>query len=198
MMRILTVNRSNRRFMQTRIAIVMLVAVALLVIDRAPTMVGAKSLRTESAVSSQIATVPMLQGTFQTINNGPGNQTNPHVDGNVVSYTNDDFQGSSTVHYHDLSTGIDNVAPGNALDLLSDVSGSRIAFTQVEAVGDSVVVFDTVLQTRTVLPRADAAFPSISGDLVAFEDWGFVADQSEIGVYNLSTGALTRLTNDTS
>ena len=198
MMRILTVNRKRRRFMQTRVAIVLLIAVALLVIDRAPNMVGAKSLTTESAVRSQIATVPMLQGTFQTINNGPGNQTNPQIDGNVVSYTNDDFQGSSTIHYRDFSTGMDNIAPGNALDLLSDVSGSRIAFTQVEAAGENVVVFDTVSQTRTVIPRAHAADPSISGDLVAFEDWGFVADQSEIGIYNLSTGALTRLTNDTS
>src|SRR3954468_22999985 len=112
---------------------------------------------------------PTLTGTFSAVNNGPGNQTNPHVDCNTASYTNDDFQGSSTIHYWDFSTSTDHVIPGNGLDRLSDVSGNRIAFTEFAAGGDTVALYNTSTLTRTDLPGTKSSNPALGGNLVAYE-----------------------------
>src|SRR5262249_49428001 len=110
--------------------IVPLMALALVGINQAPSAVAARSAA-QSVVVTPIATVPMLTGTLVAVNNGPGDQTNPHVSCDRVSYTNDDFAGMSMIHYFDFSTGTDSVIPGNGLDRLSDVFGSRIAFTEL-------------------------------------------------------------------
>src|SRR5687767_2965548 len=103
--------------------LVLLIALALLSVNLHASKVAAGSSEPQSTIVVQTAGVPFLQGTFQIVNNQPGNQTNPHVSCNSVSYTFDDFQGSSTVHYHDLVTGTDSVIPGNTVDLFSDISG---------------------------------------------------------------------------
>src|SRR5262249_15791881 len=131
----------NRRPLGRLRLIVLLMALALVGINQAPRAVAARSAA-PSAVVTPITTVPMLTGTLVAVNNGPGNQTNPHVDCDRVSYINDDFQGSSTIHYFDFSTGTDTVIPGNNLDRLSDVFGSTIAFTELTGFGDQIVVFD--------------------------------------------------------
>src|SRR5215510_6389655 len=122
--------------------IVLLMALALVGINQAPRAVAARSAA-QSAVVTPITTVPMLTGTLVAVNNGPGNQTNPHVNCDRVSYTNDDLEGSSTIHYFDFSSGMDNVIPGNYLDRLSAVFSGRIAFTELTGFGDQVVLFDT-------------------------------------------------------
>src|SRR5262249_14843576 len=132
-------------------------------------------------------------------NNGLGNQTNPQVECDLVTYTND-VLGSSTIHYLDLSTNTDREIPGDEVDLLSDVSGSRVAYTEVDNDGDHIMVFDTVSQTRTIVPGLARSNPSIGGNLVAFEDrssqpagqWNIAT----IGLYDLGTGALTQLTDN--
>jgi hypothetical protein len=157
----------------------------------------AAAASTEVTVDLQTAGAPFLQGTFQVVSNANGNQYNPHVDCDLASYTFDDFQGSSTIHYQNLSTGADNVIPGNQVDLLSDVSGSHIAFTQVEFTGNTIVVFDTVTQTSTVVPGTGRSNPSIGANLVAFEDRSsLTVNESEVGTYDLSTGTVTLLTSD--
>ena len=142
---------------------------------------------------------PILTGTFSAVNNGPGNQTNPKVDCATASYTNDDFQGSSMIHYWDFSTGTDHVIPGNGLDRLSDVSGNRIAFTEFTVGGDTVALYNTSTLTRTDLPGTKASNPALGGNLVAYEDRGYLVppNQSEIDLYDLNTDSVTRLTNDT-
>src|SRR5262245_56125143 len=71
------------------------------------------------------AQTPALVGSFAIVNNGPGNQTNPHVSCDLASYTSDDFQGSSTIHYYDFVSNTDHVVPGNQVDLLSNVAGAN-------------------------------------------------------------------------
>ena len=190
-------NRYYNAADQTRSLWACLIALALIVSTGGPRLVSAVSAPTQPTVSLQTADAPFLPGTFQVISNEPGNQTNAHVDCNLVSYTFDDFLGRSTVHYQDLSTGVDNIAPGNGVDLLSDVSGSRVAFTEVDLPGDGVVVFDTLSQIRTAVPGIGPSNPSIGGTLVAFEHRTLsTTNVSEIGFYDLSTGTLTQLTSD--
>src|SRR5437773_8662826 len=179
-------------------SLVLLMALALVSINAGPGLSAARSKRAKSAIGSQAWTLPILTGTFHVVNNGPGNQTNPHVDCNLASYTNDDFQGSSTIHYFDFTTNTDHVVPGNQLDLLSDIAGSRIAFTEVHADGEHVIFYDSAWQTSTHFKGARKSNPSIGRKLVAFEDRSLLpANQSEISLYDLSTGTVTRLTNDT-
>jgi hypothetical protein len=179
----------------TRVLPVLLITVAVAVPFRGPFAASATSSTT--TVDLRTAGAPFLQGTFQTVNNESGNQTNPHVQCNLVSYTFDDFQGQSTIHYHDLVTGTDNIIPGNSVDLLSDISGAHVAYTEVDFPGDRLMVFDTTSQTRTVVPGLGQSNPAIGGNLVAFEyrsSW--LTGQSEISTYDLSTGTVTPLTND--
>ena len=69
-------------------------------------------------------------GTTVTINNGPGDQTDPHVSGDLIAYT--DAAPGGRIHYYDFGTSVDLTvpAPAGAIDALSDVSGSRIAFVR--------------------------------------------------------------------
>src|SRR6266581_3083492 len=49
-------------------------------------------------------------GTFVTVNNGTGDQTDPHVSGDLVTYA-DIVDGGSRIRYHDLGAGTDRVVP---------------------------------------------------------------------------------------
>ena len=188
--------RNRSRFIAS--LLVLLIAVALVSVNLHARKVAAQS--SQSTVVLQTAGAPFLQGTFQVVSNKTGDQINPHVSCDRVSYTYDDFQGSSTIHYHDLVTGADTVVPGNEVDLQSDTFGSRVAYTEVTFDGNTVRVFDTNSQVTTIVPGLGRSNPSIGGNLVAFEDR---VDphrnirQSEILTYDLSTGFFVPLTKDT-
>ena len=123
------------------------------------------------------AVVPLnggnASGTTITINNGAGDQTDPHVSGDLVAYTD---VNSGRVRYHDLQSGTDlAVAPGSDVDTLSDISGSRIAFVRLDATGDrSVRVYDMASGTLVSFDRGTLAYEpfgtAIGGTTVAFED----------------------------
>jgi Tol biopolymer transport system component len=172
---------------------ILLIAVTLVMPMRSP---SAAPATTESTIVLQTAGAPVLQTTAEVVSNQLGNQTNPHVQCNQVSYTFDDFQGISTIHYHDMATGADNVIPGNQVDLLSDISGSRVAYTEVTFTGDTIRIFDTISQTQTIVPGLRRSNPSIGGNIVAFEDRSSSIVAPQIALYDLSTGTVTPLTND--
>src|SRR6202008_273114 len=98
--------------------------------------------------------------------------------------------------YRDMATGADNVIPGNEVDLLSDISGNHVAYTEVTFTGDTIRVFDTVSQTQTIVPGLKRSNPSIGGNLVAFEDRSGPNNLPQIAVYDVSTGTVTPLTSD--
>ena len=146
----------------------------------------------------QATTIPMLAGTTQPIKVAYENQTNPHVACSLASYTNDDFQGTSTIKYFDFATNTEHVLPGNGQDRLSETDGRQIAFTQVEADGDHIGIYDIASQTTTFVPGNGNADPVIGGSLIAFvHELPFASGNSEIGVYDQNTGNVTQLTNDT-
>ena len=76
-------------------------------------------------------------GTPTTLNNGPGDQSEPHVSGNLAVYTGRaDIFSPGTIHYFDFSTSSDGVVPAGApgdSDVLSDVNGNRIVFSRTRS-----------------------------------------------------------------
>ena len=74
-------------------------------------------------------------GTPVTINNSPGDQTLPHVSGNLAAYTD---VADGHIHYYDFTSGVDAFVPpdGSLGDTLSDVSGTRVAFTRQTPTSD--------------------------------------------------------------
>lgn len=189
----------GRLLNQTCRLIVLLIALALTVIKTSGDSVIATSPAVQPTVMLQTPAAPMLAGTFQVVNNGPGDQTDPDLDCSVTSYVSNDLQGTFLIHVIDTSTNTNYIVPGNGLDTQPDVAGKRIAFTEQNALGAGVAVYDTMYQIRIDIPGAKRSRPALGGDLVAFEDRSFFVgpNQSELGLYNLSTETDTRLTNDT-
>ncbi|GHG84474.1 MYXO-CTERM sorting domain-containing protein [Comamonas sp. JC664] len=143
-----------------------------------------------------------LTGTLHVVAGGPGDQTDPHVSGPWVAYTNES-RGTSEIRYHDLRTGADAAIPNEgAFDFVSDISGSTIVFTRVST-SSAIHAFDVGTDTvaRELAPEAGSSRRSavIGGRTVAWQDFGYtgVTSQPEIAVFDLDTGTLTRLTDDT-
>lgn len=142
-------------------------------------------------------------GVIIPISSGPGDQSDPHISGNVISYTNEDGNGSE-IRYHDPDTGTDLAVPnGGALDFLSDVSGTRIAFVRHDS-ESTIQLFDTATSGPAVEVAPESGTTNrvataIGGDTVAWQDLGFSANAltPEIVVHDLVTGVSNRLTHDT-
>jgi parallel beta-helix repeat protein len=158
-----------------------------------------------SAITPVVGTLPAAVST--TINNGPGNQADPHIDGDLVSYTSAE-NGVSQIRYYNFTTALDQGIPtiGGSLDFLSDVSGSMIVFTRIEGSNQnhSVWSFDTatfgpaveLMPAPTRLRRGAA----IGGMTVAWQEFGFAAPTafiSELAAYDITTATMTRITDDT-
>jgi hypothetical protein len=137
-----------------------------------------------------------------TINNSPGNHTDPHVSGDLAAYT--DGTTTRTIRYYRFSTGVDTAipTPAGATDSLSDVSGNLIAFTRASSGGtDAIEVFDVSSSTTTEIdprPGSVRLGCSIGNTTVAFIDYAtgsgvtFVFDLSVGGSpVQLSSGAGT-------
>ena len=156
-----SVFQNRRPLKQTRTLIVLLIVVALVAINSGPRSVTARSTATQSAVF-QTTTVPMLAGTAQPINNGPGWQTDPHVSCEMVSYTNDDNQGTLQIQYFDIATNTDHIVPGNGANSLSDVSNGRIRLQRGRC--------PVRKSLSSIPPRRHAASFQVSG--TEDQDWG--------------------------
>jgi hypothetical protein len=132
--------------MKFRTLITLLLLVALIVIGATPQpLASANNLQP----LVQTATIPMLPGRSEPISFAEGNQTNPHVACGITSYTNDDFQGSSTIRYRDFATNTEHILPGNTLDRLSDTDGRRIVFTELGSLSDQIRLYDIASQSVT-------------------------------------------------
>ncbi|PZR80441.1 MAG: hypothetical protein DLM65_08025 [Candidatus Aeolococcus gillhamiae] len=74
---------------------------------------------------------PTPPGTAVAIKTGPGDQTEPHVSGNLVSYT-DLSVIPSQIRYHDLATNTDTAIPSlpdGGRDQSSAVSGTTVVYS---------------------------------------------------------------------
>jgi hypothetical protein len=129
-----------------------------------------------------------------TINNGPGNHTDPHVSGDLAAYT--DGTSTTTVRYYRFSTGVDTAIPTpfSATDSLSDVSGNRIAFTRAHGATDAIEVFDVSTMTTTEIdpqPGSQRAGSAIGNTTVAYIDYtgsGFLQPTGVTFAFDLSVG----------
>jgi hypothetical protein len=144
----------------------------------------------------------MVGGTLTTINAGPGEQTDPHVSGDLVTYTDGLPPALSTVRYYHFSTGIDQAIPKppDASDILSDVSGDNIVFTRRQGGCTAIMVFDATTATTTEIApttcpqRVD---PALGNTTVAYIDLAsgsavtFAADLAGGAPVQLSSGAGT-------
>ncbi|HEX8435349.1 hypothetical protein [Archangium sp.] len=145
-----------------------------------------------------------LRGKSLVVNNGPGDQTDPHVSGPVVAYTHQLSLSSSEIRVHDLVTGEDQAIPTEGgYDSLADVSGDTVVFTRTT--GSSRVFRFNVRQggaAQELAPRegADRRVATIGGQTVAWQELGSLtrSEQPEIFAYRLDSLALTRLSEDTS
>jgi hypothetical protein len=91
----------------------------------------------------------LVNSPIVTINNDPGDQTDPHVSGDLAAYT--DAAGNTTVRYYRFSSGVDAAIsmPSWASDRLPDVSGNRIAFTRLGIDRNVIFVFDATTDSLT-------------------------------------------------
>jgi len=131
---------------------------------------------------------------------GAGDQTDPHIDGTLVTYTSEE-NGGSEIRWYDLVTGTRGSVPTTgAFDFLNAVSGDRIAYTRIT--DRSVIhVLDTGTGVDVAIddaPGANDRAPDIGGDTVAIQRLsdGLSAATSEIVVHDLATGISTPLTDD--
>lgn len=115
----------------------------------------------------------IVGGTITVVDNGPGDQTDPHVSGNVAVY-NDFAAGSGRIRVFDFLSGtgfaIPVVVPGDA-DTLADVNGRYVSFSRQSASRNAVMVYDLVAGTTVeIAPLAGSRrFASaIGGNTVAF------------------------------
>ena len=80
-------------------------------------------LQAQTSVTPNL--MPKPSGQLITVNNGPGDQTEPHVSGNLISYSDQDNL-VFTVRYYDFDTASDtavpNSDPSNLRDFISDVT----------------------------------------------------------------------------
>lgn len=139
-------------------------------------------------------------GTATPINDDPGDQTEPHVSGNLAVYTDNNDGTIRTIHYFDFATAIDRVVPAGALgdsDFLSDVDGNRIVFSRSRAADEQtgVMLFDVAsgvvrqIDPQPVMTRFGAV---IGANTVAYQELAF--GNGDIFAYDLGTGTATNLT----
>ena len=187
---------ANRRLLRQSQKLIAFSILILLAVNAVSKLVSATT--SPQPLVLQSPSVITLSGTFQVVNNGLGDQTDPDLDCNLTSYAGQDSQGYSRIHYLAPPANTDYLISGNGLDTQPDVGGNRIAFTEGNPTGSGIAVFDAISQFRTDIPGAARSHPAIGGDLVAYEDRSFFVgpNQSELGIYDLSTETDTRLTND--
>lgn len=137
----------------------------------------------------------MVGGTAIVINNSAGNQTDPHVSGDLAIYSDEGTVISSFIKYYDFLT----MAPGSiptpsgSIDQLSDVYGNHIAFDRATGLTRTVMVYD-VTTTNTVQIGADdlrVFATALGNDIVAFVG----DDDIRVGRISNAGGALANLSN---
>ncbi len=151
----------------------------------------------------QVSFGPALTGTTAVVNNGPGDQTDPHVSCDSVAYTSD-VSGVSQIRYHDLRVHTDQAIPNNgAFDSLSDVSGNKIVFTRTIPGQSAILVFDTAAPATPPVeldptPGSERRAAAIGGNTVAWQDFTFSSSllDAEIVAYDLTSRTARRLTTD--
>jgi hypothetical protein len=148
--------------------------------------------------------------TVVTVNDGAGGQTDPHVSGDWVSYTDNSVYG---VRFQNLDLGPDSDRlipnPEGVSGSLSDINGNTIVFMRASASCQDIYMvqidsFGNPGPAIEVSPSADALRRRsvVGGDTIAYEDRSYdpsSSAQPEISLSSVSDppAPAYRLTNDT-
>ncbi len=116
-----------------------------------------------------------IGGSNTAVDTSPGEQTDPHVSGNLAVYT-DQVTGSGVIRWYDfLNPAGSGFIPGGDVwdvDQLSDVNGSHIAFARQHADNSrSCMVFDAFSMSTIEIGQGQGAVASataLGSDTVAF------------------------------
>jgi hypothetical protein len=131
-----------------------------------------------------------------TINNGAGDQYDPHVSGDLAAYTSD-----LSIRYYNFATDSDAAIPMgiSARDLLSDTSGGKIVFSRViTGIKTAIMVFDTTTAAVTEIDAVSSVTrigSAIGGNTIAYVDFTLEA-HGELVIHDLVTSTSVRITND--
>ncbi|HEY7630792.1 MAG TPA: LpqB family beta-propeller domain-containing protein [Thermoleophilaceae bacterium] len=163
-------------------------------------VVGAASASADDV--TPVRTVDLSGSPAVTVADGPGDQNDSHVSGDLVTYT--DHSGPiDRVRYHNLATGTDDVVPDpdGLRDILSSVNGTTITYRHGNSPNIATMyVFDSTdpsAQPHQVDPGQTSGTleGAIGGQLVAWSGF-FPPTGFHISVYDRSTGTTEQLTND--
>jgi Tol biopolymer transport system component len=137
-------------------------------------------------------------GTMTTVNDGPGEQTDPHVSGDLAVYT--DGTDPQSVRYYRFSTGVDQAisSPAGASDHLSDVSGNLVSFTRSEGTCNALMIYDVSNASTTEIdPQACAqrSVGALGNTTLAFTDVSSLP--TRVFVVDISGGAPIQLSSGT-
>ena len=154
-----------------------------------------------TTASSAFAVVPVLapipSGTTTNITNAGGTQTDPHIGGQFVTYT-DEASTPVSIRYYNLTAGTTGTVPNTDAndDVLSDVSGNTIVFTHFTDTGSEIFRYTAGAGPATETPgggpiRTGAA---IGANTIAWEDFAGPFAPSEIFLND--NGATVQITND--
>ncbi len=159
----------------------------------------------QAATPVSFTSPPKPPGTLSVINNAPGNQIDPRIHADVVTYSSENG-GISEIRYFDFSKLVDpdNAIPGGVSDILPAPFGaSSILFVRTVGTQGRLFSFDTAAANppQELYPALDAnrGNPISSNNWVVWEDYSFGPSPtgSEIVVFDNTLGTATRLTNDT-
>ena len=142
--------------------------------------------------------------TTELIHGGPDSQTDPHISGSLVSYTERISASNTLVRYHDLATGANNAIPGGSLHQLSDVFGSTVVFQRGSTSDSSraIMAYNTATPALPPVeldpsPGARRAQAAIGGRTVAWQELvGNSSVASNVVAYDLDSGVATALSSD--
>jgi hypothetical protein len=137
-------------------------------------------------------------GTLIAINTSAGDQTDPHVSGDLASYTNN-TGATSQIRYYDFASGVNLAIPNDGqIDLLSDVNGTRIAFSRQSFDGTSLttasMVFDVSSGTLTDVdphPGSNRFGAVLGADTVAYQELN--VGNGDIYAYDLASATVANL-----
>ncbi len=154
-------------------------------------LTAAAALWTNAAFALTPENGGMVGGTDVAVNVSLGDQDDPHLDADLVSYV-DRSSPTSTIRYFDFATLFDSpiAHSTNDFDLLSDVSGDRISFSRVLADRTAAMLFDASTATLTEIdahPGTSRFGTSLGGDTFVFVE--AISGNGDVFAYDLSTNA---------
>jgi len=125
-------------------------------------------------------------------------QFDPKISGNIIVYSERDPASATDadICYYDISTGAHvNISPGNGDQLLPDISGNRIVYTDYGTGTADICLYDISSGTTTRLndDPSSQRNPSISGAFVVHEDNR--NGDYDIYLFNVETKTETQLTD---